>query len=140
MTSIQKLHFFISQVGYENSLGGYLVTQDAAAYEKGVSVNDILIYANNSKIRDIVIILDCCYSGQIGSIAVLDSGTAILRKGITILTSSGAHQVSLERERQGGIFTTILANALRGGASDILGNVKTTHLYEHVDDLLGPWD
>lgn len=132
--------FFFSGHGYENSLGGYLVTQDAYAFEEGVSVNDVLIYANNSKVKDIIIILDCCYAGQMGSFPILESGTAILRKGITILTSSGPNQFSYEVGRQGGRFTTILINALEGGSTDILGNVKASHLYEHADDLLGPWD
>jgi hypothetical protein len=131
--------FYFSGHGYENSLGGYLVTQDAALYEEGVSFNDIMIYANNSSIKEIIIILDCCRSGSLGNVSIAKNGIVTLRKGISILTASTAEQNAFEKNGQG-IFTQLICNALSGGNSDILGNVKLTHLYEHVEKMLGPWD
>lgn len=130
---------YFSGHGYESSLGGYLVTQDAKQYQQGVSFNDIMIYANNSSIKEIVIILDCCRSGNLGEISIMKHHTATLRKGINILTSSTAEQDSIERKNQG-VFTDLICNALAGGNTDILGHVKLTHLYEHADRMLGPWD
>ena len=93
--------FYFSGHGYENSLGGYLVTQDATQYDEGVSFNDIMIYANNSSIKEIIIILDCCYSGRLGDIIVANNHVATIRKGISILTASTAHQEAIEFNKRG---------------------------------------
>ncbi|MFK7785011.1 MAG: caspase domain-containing protein [Crocinitomicaceae bacterium] len=130
---------YFSGHGYENSLGGYLVTQDAKQYQQGVSFNDIMIYANNSSIKEIIIILDCCRSGSLSYMPMVKHPMSTLRKGVSILTSSNSEQESLEFKKQG-VFTNLICNALSGGNTDILGNVKLTHLYEHVDKMLGPWD
>lgn len=130
---------YFSGHGYENSLGGYLVTQDAALYEEGVSFNDVMIYANNSSVKEIIIILDCCKSGSLGNVSIAKNSIVSLRKGISILTASTAEQNAFEKNGQG-IFTQLICNALSGGNSDILGNVKLTHLYEHAEKMLGPWD
>lgn len=130
---------YFSGHGFESSLGGYLVTQDAMQYQEGVSFNDIMIYANNSSIKEIIIILDCCRSGKLGEVTIMNNHTATLRKGVSILTSSTAEQDSIEYKNQG-VFTELICNALAGGNTDILGNVKLTHLYEHADRMLGPWE
>lgn len=130
---------YFSGHGYENSLGGYLVTQDARQYDEGVSFNDIMVYANNSKIKEIIIILDCCMSGNLGNIPIPNVQRATIKNGISILTSSTKGQESFG-VNGAGVFTSILCNALEGGNSDILGNVKISHLYEHADRMLGPWD
>ena len=130
---------YFSGHGYENSLGGYLVTQDASLYEEGMSFNDIMIYANNSTIKEIVIILDCCQSGHLGEVPTANNHTVTLREGISILTSSTATQKSWENG-VGGVFTGLLCNALGGGNADVLGCVTVAHLYEHAEKLLGPWE
>jgi len=130
---------YFSGHGFESSLGGYLVTQDAKQYEEGVSVHDVMTYANNSTIKEIIIILDCCFAGNMGEFAVLKSGNALLRKGISILTSSGSHEVSLESRNGHGVFTQMICDVLESGG-DLLGNVKVSHLYEHTDELLRAWE
>lgn len=130
---------YFSGHGYENSLGGYLVTQDAKAYEEGVSVHDIMTHANNSSIKEIIVILDCCHAGTIGEFAILKSGNALLRKGISILTSSGPHELSKESRSGYGVFTNMICDVLESGG-DLLGNVKVSHLYEHADELLRAWE
>lgn len=131
--------FYFSGHGFLGSLGGYLVTQDADAYEEGISFNDIMIYANNSSIKEIVLILDCCQSGNLGNTATSKTDSVFLRKGISILTSSNAAQLSFEQNGNG-VFTRIVLNALEGGSSDILGNVTVAHIYQLADAMLGPWD
>lgn len=130
---------YFSGHGYESSLGGYLVTQHASQYQEGVSFNDIMIYANNSPINEIIIILDCCRSGNLGEVTTMNNHTVSIRKGVSILTSSTAEQDSIEYKNQG-VFTDLICNALAGGNTDILGNVKLTHLYEHAERMLGPWE
>lgn len=131
--------FYFSGHGFENSLGGYLVTQDANEYDEGVAFNDVMIYANNSKIKEIIIILDCCRSGSLGEENLPNLEMASLRKGISILTASTSKQNAIE-ENGNGVFTRLVCDALSGGNTDILGNVKLTHIYEHVDRMLGPWE
>lgn len=130
---------YFSGHGYESSLGGYLVTQDACEYDEGVAFSDVMIYANNSSIKEIIIILDCCYSGSLGELAIANNHIVTLRKGISILTASTAEQAAIELNGQG-VFTQLVCNALKGGNADVLGNVKLTHIYEHIDRSLGPWE
>ena len=40
----------------------------------------------------------------------------------------------------GGIFTSLLVDALRGGAADLRGNITPGSLYAYVDEALGAWD
>jgi len=62
--------FYFSGHGVIKSLGGFIVTTDFAKYDEGVSMDDILKFANQSKAKDKVIILDCCHSGAFGSPAI----------------------------------------------------------------------
>lgn len=128
--------FYFSGHGYENSLGGYLVTQDARAYEEGFSVNDLLILANNSGIGEIVILLDCCHAGNAGDFPMLRNGVTILRKGLTIMTSSQSDKEALELEGIGGVFTDVLVKGLQGLSADLLGNVKLHTLFDQAHHML----
>lgn len=132
-TELVLLYF--SGHGFESNLGGYLVTQDARDMAEGVSVNDILIYANNSRVKNIVILVDCCYSGHMGDIPFLKSSIISLRDGISILTASSKKQVALETLR-GGYFTEALLSALRGTHSDMDGTVNINHLYQAASAYL----
>jgi hypothetical protein len=133
--------FYFSGHGIANDLGGYLVTPDARKYDEGVSMQDILTLANNSKVYEIIIILDCCDSGAFGSIPALyaNNDRVLLREGITVLTSSRVGQSSVEQGGSG-VFTRLVCDGLRGGAADILGNVTIASIYAFVDQLLGVWD
>lgn len=125
--------------GEENELGGHLVTQDANEYNEGIPIREIITMATNAhKVGEIFIILDCCYSGQIGSTSMMNSGVSVLRKGISILTASQADEKSSERNGQG-IFTRTVVSGLNGAAADVLGNVTAASLYSYVDKILGPW-
>ncbi len=131
--------FYFSGHGTENNLGGYLVTQDATAYDEGLSMKEVLTLANKSKAHEVVIILDCCYSGQFGIIPEIDHIGENLREGISVLTASSAHEPSVEVNGNG-IFTKLIYEALQGGASDVLGNVTVASIYAYVDQILGAWE
>src|SRR5260370_9934112 len=75
--------FYFSGHGTENNLGGYLVTQDATVYDEGLSMKDVLTLANKSKAHEVVIILDCCYSGQFGKMPEIDNISVNLLEGIS---------------------------------------------------------
>jgi len=133
--------FYFSGHGTENNLGGYLVTPDTRRYDEGVSMQDILKLANDSKRRigEVVIILDCCRSGWMGNLPVIQNDNAMLREGISVLTASRESQKALESD-EGGIFTSLICEALNGGASDVLGQVTVASIYAYVDQILGAWD
>jgi len=120
-------------------LGGFLVTQDATRYDEGVSMRDVLILANGSRIKEIVIILDCCHSGAFGQVPEIDNSQAFLREGVSVLTASRASEASLEVGGSG-VFTSLIYDALSGGASDICGNVTVASVYAYVDQTLGAWE
>lgn len=130
---------FFSGHGTENNLGGYLVTPDATRYDEGVSMSEVLTYANNSAVREVVIILDCCHSGALGQLPAINNTNANLREGVSVLTASRSTQAALEQGGRG-VFTTLVCSALSGGASDVVGDVTVAAVYAYVDQALGPWD
>ena len=131
--------FSFSGHGAENNLGGYLVTQDARPFDPGVWMMEVIDMANRSKTREVVMFLDCCHSGHLGNAPVIDNTKAMLREGLSILTASRGAQVSVEASG-GGVFTSLVLDALSGGAADILGNVSAAGIYAFVEAALGAWD
>jgi hypothetical protein len=129
---------YFSGHGFSNSLGGYLVSQDATRYDEGVSMVEVITLAHNSRAREVVIFLDCCYSGAMGALPILNNQT-VLREGISLLTASRGSQVSVEIGGRGR-FTLLLCAALEGGASDVLGKVTVASVYAYVDQALGAWE
>jgi hypothetical protein len=131
--------FHFSGHGTINNLDGYLVTQDAKKYDEGVAMGDILRLANDSKAREVVILLDCCFSGQLGNPPAIDNTKSSLREGISILTAGRGDQVSVETGG-GGVFTSLVIDALEGGAANLLGAVSAPAVYAYVEAALGAWD
>jgi hypothetical protein len=134
---VALLHF--SGHGTVNNLDGYLVTQDAKSYDEGVGMVDVLKLANDSKADEVVILLDCCFSGKLGNIPAVDNSKAYLREGISILTAGRGDQPSVETGG-GGVFTSLVVDALDGGAADLLGAVSAPAIYAYVEAALGAWD
>ena len=132
--------FYFSGHGTVNNLGGYLVTQDYQVHNEGLAMSEILAFANNSKTRDVVVILDCCHSGALGEIPVLKEDHSVLRLGVSVLTASGASQPAVEATGSGGVFTSLVCDALNGGASDVVGNVTVAAVYAYVEQMLGAWE
>ena len=131
---------YFSGHGTENDLGGYLVTTDADAYDEGVWLTEVLVARMAHRhVAEIVIIVDSCHSGSLGSVPAADNTHASLREGLSILTASRASQVSME-EGEAGVFTTLVCAALEGGAADVLGHVTVAGVYAYVDPALGAWD
>lgn len=133
---------YFSGHGHQNNLGGSLVTQDAVKNAEGINVSDIVTIASQANhINQVIIILDCCHSGHFGSIPVIDPEKALLRKGISILTASLGNELAVEKKSEKrGLFTSILVEALQGGASNILGWVTAASVYDYVEKILGPWE
>jgi len=97
-------------------------------------MNEILTIINGSKIRNKVVILDCCHAGAMGNIT---ETTAALKEGVTILSASKFDEVSLTGTPFS-VFTSLLLDALNGGAADLSGHVTAGSVYSYIDKALGP--
>lgn len=131
--------FYFSGHGYIDKSGGYLVMPDYRNYDEGISMNDILVLANNSRVKHKIIILDCCYSGTIAAPVLNHAMISHINQGVTILTASSEDQPAVEKNGQG-IFTGLLVEALKGGAADIVGHITPGSLYAYIERALGPWE
>ncbi len=126
--------------------GGYLCTVDAEMDDWGISMQEILDLANNSVASDILLLLDCCYSGDMGNVSLLNSRShkdalalATVRENTTILAASHAQQTS-EEDTGHGLFTAAVLDALDGGAADHMGSVTAPSIYAYVEPRFGSWD
>ncbi|HHX61979.1 MAG TPA: caspase family protein [Epulopiscium sp.] len=131
--------FYFSGHGYLDEVGGYIVTPDYQPHDFGVSMDEILTIANNSKAKNKIIILDCCHSGALGTPKVTGDNSAHIGEGISILTASKDDEPSIETGGQG-VFTGLLLDALSGGAADLRGHITPGSVYAYIDQALGSWD
>lgn len=130
---------YYSGHGLLKTTGGYLVTTDLKKYDEGISMDEVLNLANQSKAKNRVIILDCCHSGALGSPSIAGSELAQLSQGLSILTASREYEIAVEFNGSG-LFTSLLEDALKGGAADLRGNITPGSLYSYVDEALGDWE
>lgn len=130
--------FYFSGHGHVEATGGYLITSDSRDGDDGFSMDELLIIVNNSKAKNKIIVLDCCFSGAAGSPALTDN-KSILCEGVTILTASAEDQYSIESGGSG-LFTNLFVDALSGGAANLVGDITPGSVYAHIDQALGPWD
>jgi hypothetical protein len=130
--------FYFAGHGHIEATGGYLLATDSRRGDEGVSLSEILIYANQSPAKNKIIILDSCHSGIAGS---TPSGAplASLSEGLTVLTASTKDQYATE-ENGRGVFTTLLVNALNGSAANLTGDITPGSVYAHIDQSLGSWE
>lgn len=131
------LHF--SGHGTVNGLGGYLVTPDFCPYDEGIAMSEVLALANQSPVADIFITLDCCHSGAFGVLPAINNERIILADGVSVITATRYGQEALE-EGGGGVFTSLLVEALEGGAASLLGEVSAASIYAYIDNAMGAWD
>lgn len=130
--------FYFAGHGYIESTGGYLITSECEDGDDGLPLDELLTIANGSPAKSKVIILDSCHSGIAGSPAITGN-SALLAEGITILTASSATQYAQEKNGSG-VFTSLLVDALSGGASNLVGDITPGSIYAHIDQSLGPWE
>jgi len=130
--------FYFAGHGYIEATGGYLIATNSSRGDEGISLNDVLTYANNSPAKNKIIVLDSCHSGIAGNSPVI-SNTATLSEGLTVLTASTEDQYATE-ENGRGIFTTLFVDALNGSAANLTGDITPGSIYAHIDQSLGAWE
>ncbi|MGE4450998.1 caspase family protein [Castellaniella sp.] len=130
--------FYFAGHGHIEATGGYLLATDSRRGDEGLSLSEVLTMANKSLARNKIIILDSCHSGIAGTPPAAGE-LASLSEGLTILTASAADQYATE-ENGRGVFTTLLVDALHGGAANLTGDITPGSIYAHVDQSLGAWE
>lgn len=130
--------FYYSGHGSFDALGGYLCTSEIKRPDEGLSLNDIMGFVQQSKARNKIIILDSCFSGAIANSSQMQN-YSILHDGTTILAACGESEYATEKNGHG-IFTSLLVEALYGGAMNLLGEVSPGSIYSYIDRSLGAWE
>lgn len=126
--------------GLLKSTGGYIVTSDFRQYNEGISMQEILELATNSEARSKIIILDCCHSGSFAASNLGNPNISNLCNELTVITASRNIESAVESDDNGhGVFTSLLINALQGGAADIRGHITAGSIYAYIDSALGAW-
>lgn len=128
-------HGFINDTGAEIVFPDNIRTTDS--YYKGIQMKDIMDVVNASKVRNKIVILDCCHSGNMGKYKLEETGS-LLSTGVSILTACREDEYAMEMGGHG-IFTEQLCEALRGGAADFLGNITMGGVYAYIDRAFGAW-
>jgi hypothetical protein len=131
--------FYFSGHGTVTPRGGVLVTQDAIKNDEGVTMAEVVDAANRSDIDQITIIVDACFSGQLGGAPSIKDDHIILDEGVSIIAASSPDEAAMERGRRG-VFTNLVCGALEGGAADVVGEVSSASIYAYAEQALGPLD
>jgi uncharacterized caspase-like protein len=120
-----EILLYFSGHGFLNKTGGLLCTSDASKNDWGISMQEVVDLAIKSSAHHILLILDCCHSGDIANPAMMNVGTnplAVLRENMTVIAASRATEGAIEAGGHG-LFTGALLDALEGGAADHMGFV-----------------
>lgn len=136
--------FYFSGHGAPLRSGGYIMTQDGDRDDPGLAMDELLTLANWSEARSVLLILDCCHAGHLGSPAATRWGIggrfqAQLREGLTILAASRPTDPAYDLHGHG-VFTRLVLQALSGGAADVRGRVSAASIYAYAEQALGAWD
>ena len=133
---------YYSGHGYVNTTGAEIVfpqnleTKDQ--YYAGLQMGNIMRVVNRSRVKNKIIILDCCHSGAMGKYDVQDDRSELI-PGVSILTACREDESALEMGGHG-VFTELLCDALNGGAADFCGNITIGGIYAYIDRSFGAWE
>ena len=130
--------FYYSGHGSFDALGGYLCTSEIKRPDEGLSLNEIMGFVSQSRAQNKIIILDSCFSGIIANYAEMPE-YSILHDGTTILAACEKSEYAMESGGCG-VFTSLLVEALYGGAMNLLGEVSPGSVYSYIDRSLGAWE
>lgn len=130
--------FYFAGHGHVENTGGFLITSECTDGDDGLSLDEVLAIANESKAKNKILVLDSCHSGIAGTPKSLGD-KALLSEGMTILTASSKDQYADEINGSG-VFTSLLVDALNGGAANLVGDVTPGSIYAHIDQSLGAWE
>jgi hypothetical protein len=131
--------FYFAGHGFLKRTDVLLVAQDGQQPDLGVPLSTVLTEVQESTVPEVIIILDCCFSGAAGGVPQLGVTAAVLRTGLSLLTASRSDQTANEEGGQGR-FSKYLKGALEGGAADVLGDVTLAGVYSYISESFGAFD
>lgn len=136
--------FYFSGHGALTPFGGHFCAYDSRKDDWGIPMQEVVEMANDSKARHILMILDCCHSGDIADPSIFNSGRsgdplAVIRENMTVIAASLAPQAALEAGGHG-LFTAAILDALEGGAADHMGWVTAPSIYAYIERRFGAFD
>lgn len=135
------LFYFSGHGGITPQNGGFLATSDTDDISTGISMAELIEIINDSPVKNKIIVMDTCHSGEMGNHPTFPRSGSCIDEGVTILTASSKEQESIEEGEslysKHGVFTRLLIDALEGGASSILGQITPGSIYSHIDKALG---
>lgn len=114
-----------------------LCTQDSDAHDEGVPFSNLLGLINASEVAEVIVILDCCFSGGAGGNPVIGGDLSYVRPGVAIVSASRHNELAEETPGGRGRFSYFLGAALEGGAADVLGNVGVISAYAYLRESFG---
>lgn len=126
--------FYFAGHGYTDANGGYLCTSDVLKPRDGVSLDYLMTLVRNSKVKNKIIILDSCYSGDITNLDSLGN-YSYLPKNTVIMSSCTNSGTARD-----GCYTPLMIAALEGGAMNLLGEVSPSSVHAFIDRALGAKD
>jgi uncharacterized caspase-like protein len=135
--------FYFSGHGCLATTGGVLCTTDASKYERGIAMEEIVNMAVNCHAHDVLLILDCCHSGDLANPGIFNAQKgsyplAAIREGMTVIAASLDAEAAVEAGGHG-LFTAAVIDALEGGAADPMGWVTAPSIYAYVRRRFSGW-
>jgi len=125
--------------GMITSTGGFIVTPDGESDDEGISMDEILKLANNSRAKSKMVIMDCCHAGSFAE-SEFNEGISSICKELNIIAACQPYESAVEGENGHGVFTSLLVDALYGGAADVRGCITAGSVYAYIDSALGAWE
>lgn len=129
---------YYSGHGSFDELGGYLCTSEVQRPDEGLSLDEVMKIVSDSKAHNKIIILDSCHSGSIAHNTSMPN-YSIITNNTTILAACEESGYAIEKNGEG-VFTSLLTEALYGGAMNLLGEVSPGSIYSYIDSSLGAWE
>lgn len=127
---------------FSGHAGGDYRVQLLGCDGRGYSFNDLWegVEAASHTARSVTVILDCCTSGALSTVAESNGmlpGKQLPLTNVSILTASMPNEVAMEHPRKGSLFSQQVIGGLRGAAADIQGRVTPMSLYAHAAGAFG---
>jgi hypothetical protein len=116
-----------------------LVVADGSVDAPGVPMSSVFALIHASPIREVVVVLDCCFAGRAGAGSKLERDMSTLREGVSILAGSRGDERAAEVAGRG-LFSRHLCTALAGEAADRHGRIDLASVYQHVSRACSSWE
>jgi HEAT repeat protein len=127
---------------------GVLGTSDAQPDDEGVLMSEVIAFAQKSKAREIILVLDCCHAGAtmaVDSQALnKEVQTFIEQPGRAILAACADHQQGWEaqtdQQKALGAFSAYVLDGIQGVAQmPGRGHVRASSLSNYITDEFKSW-